>query len=248
MPWGRLDDGLYDHPKLDGLGPSKLPAVGLWTLAISWSNRRLTDGFIPADRVVALGGTKEIAELLVDVGMFDRAKGGYRIHDFLAFNETAETVRARREAAAERQRRHRAVTPDVTRDSEASAGLVTRDKQRDNGANVTPDVTRDTHARAQDRARPGPTDSESRPDSPQPPSPAGGRRSRANGTNPRAVEHAEAEATVAESRARKRRRDRRRLAYFGGLITQAQLEDMNERDAPLSELPEGQSAIAWMGQ
>ena len=34
-------------------------------VAISWSNRRLTDGHIPADRIRLLGGTRSQAEALV---------------------------------------------------------------------------------------------------------------------------------------------------------------------------------------
>lgn len=85
-------------------------------------------------------------------------------------------------------------------------------------------------------------------DSPQPPRRAGGRSSRANGTSPRQVATAEAAHLAAEAKAKRLRRSKRQNAYYGGLITEAQLADMNERDAPLSELPEGQSPLAWAGQ
>jgi len=223
MPWGRLDDGLYDHPKLDALGRSKLPAVGLWTLSISWSNRRLTDGFVPADRIRALGGTKAIAEILADVGMFDRVAGGYAIHDFLTFNDSAETVQARRNQAAERQRRHRSVTDEVTPPSQ-------RDSRRDKG------VSHSTHARASAPAsRPGP--SESRPDSPQPPA-SGGRPSRTNGTSPRQAAKAEAADVDAKRREKRWRANQRKLAYARGSITEEQCADMDRRDAPLDEIPD----------
>lgn len=96
MPWGSVDDGLYDHPKLDALGSSKLPCVGLYMLAISWSNRYLTDGFVPTSRVQKLGGTVALAEKLVQVGLFERAGEDYRVHDFHDFNDTAAAVRERR--------------------------------------------------------------------------------------------------------------------------------------------------------
>lgn len=224
MPWGRLDDGLYDHPKLDALGRSKLPAVGLWTLSISWSNRRLTDGFVPADRIRALGGTKAIAELLADVGLFDRVEGGYAIHDFLTFNDSAETVQARRDAAAERQRRHRSVTDEVTPPSQ-------RDSRRDKG------VSHSTHARASALAsRPGP--SESRPTAPQPPSTAGGRKSRANGTSPRQVAAEATTQATDDAKGRRWRSSQRQLAYHRGAITEAQRTEMDGRDAPLEEIPD----------
>jgi len=96
MPWGRIDDGFYDHPKLDALGRDRLPCIGLYVLALSWSNRYLTDGDIPPDRVRRLGGTKALAERLVRVGLWDQLADGYRIHDFLDYNDSAEEVRQRR--------------------------------------------------------------------------------------------------------------------------------------------------------
>jgi len=96
MPWGRIDDGFYDHPKLNDLGRYRLPCVGLYTLALSWSNRYLTDGHIPADQVKRLGGTPRLAEMLVRSGLWDRVADGYRVHDFLDFNDSAATVRKRR--------------------------------------------------------------------------------------------------------------------------------------------------------
>lgn len=100
MPWGRLDDSLYDHPKLDLLGSQRMAGVGLWAVSISWCNRRLTDGFLPASRIRQLGGTVRLAERLVEVGLFDRAEGGYLVHDFLEFNDSKLEAEAK-----QRQRR-----------------------------------------------------------------------------------------------------------------------------------------------
>ncbi len=107
MPWGRIDDSLYDHPKLDALGRNRLACVGLNTLAQSWCNRWLTDGHVPADRVRKLGGTVALAETLVTAGMWERTDGGYQIHDFLDYNDSREEVTAQRAAARERMREHR---------------------------------------------------------------------------------------------------------------------------------------------
>lgn len=104
MPWGRLDDGLYDHPKLDDLGGQRLPAIGLWTLAISWSNRWLTDGHVPFSRVRALGGSATIADRLVTAGLFEKVDDGYLIHDFLEFNDSRADVEAKRSAEREKKR------------------------------------------------------------------------------------------------------------------------------------------------
>ena len=101
MPWGKVDDNLYDHPKLDRLGRDRLPAVGLHFLAISWCNRWLTDGAVPRERVVKLGGTLRLSELLVAVGLWELAGADYRIHDFLEFNQSREQVIRGREQRSE---------------------------------------------------------------------------------------------------------------------------------------------------
>jgi hypothetical protein len=149
MPWGRLDDGLYDHPKLDELGRDRLPAIGLWALAISWCNRRLTDGFVPADRVRLLGGSSVIADRLVTVGLFDKEGEDYRVHDFLQFNDSRADVEARRAADAERKRKSRGISTPSTPESQVESQV---ESQRDSAR--TPPVTR---ARPHDRARPDPT-------------------------------------------------------------------------------------------
>jgi hypothetical protein len=115
MPWGTLDDSLYDHPKLDALGPSRLPCVGLYVLCLSWSNRYLTDGFVPATRVQKLGGTVPLAEKLVSAGLFERVGEDYRIHDFLDFNPSSSSIRERRAAMRELGKRGGAASGQARR-------------------------------------------------------------------------------------------------------------------------------------
>jgi hypothetical protein len=133
MPWGKLDDSLYDHPKLDELPPAmRLACVGLWAVSISWCNRRLTDGHVPKGRIRLLGGTIQQAEALVSVRLFDKEADGYRVHDFLDFNDSREYVMSRRAKDAERQR--------LARDAKMeSQGVSQRDTARTPG--VTPSVS-----------------------------------------------------------------------------------------------------------
>lgn len=133
MPWGRLDDSLYDHPKLDELGSQRLPAIGLWTLCISWSNRYLTDGHVPGGRIVGLGGTKALAERLVSAGLFEVVDGGFQIHDFLEFNDSREEVIARRATDREKKRRQRQL------------GSVSAGREVDNGRYSPRESPEDTH-------------------------------------------------------------------------------------------------------
>ena len=107
MPWVRLDDGFHAHPKLAALGERTLPAVGLYTLALTWSSTYLTDGLVPDGQLRRLGGSKALASALVDAGLWERVEGGWRIHDFLDYNPSRERVLEERSADAERKRRGR---------------------------------------------------------------------------------------------------------------------------------------------
>lgn len=132
-------------------------------------------------------------------------------------------------------------TPGESSDVRATYdGSTTDESSSERPANA------DSRGRARARET-GTTDSrqDKKTDSPQPPSRAGGRSSRANGTSPRQLAKADADRVEAELKAKRQRRQRRENAYYGGLITEAQLVDMNDRDAPISELPT-QPAIAGL--
>lgn len=105
MPWGRVDDDFYDHPKVLALGGKKLPCVGLYFLVISCSNRYLTDGRVTLERLRMLGGTPAQADRLVAVGLFDQDGDCYLVHDFLARNKSRDQVQAEREQKAQAGRK-----------------------------------------------------------------------------------------------------------------------------------------------
>lgn len=115
MAWARLDDGFPEHPKVLAVGPFGLT---VFVRALCYSARNLTDGFIPnaatASFTVDFARTSRAAHAvdwpsrLVAAGLWDEAPGGYRIHDYLAYNPSKEKVLAERKAAAERVKRWRA--------------------------------------------------------------------------------------------------------------------------------------------
>ncbi len=82
MVWFKVDDRLHSHPK--ALATS-LAALGLWTLAGSWSGDHLTDGFV-SDQAVSLlsRGSNELADELVAAGLWRRVRAGYRFHQWEA--------------------------------------------------------------------------------------------------------------------------------------------------------------------
>ena len=99
MPWGKLDDSLYDHPKVEALPDSaRLACIGLWAMSISYSNRHLTDGHVAASKVRKLGGSPRLIAALVAVGLFDEVSDGYVIHDFSDYNPSREETIEKRAA------------------------------------------------------------------------------------------------------------------------------------------------------
>lgn len=79
---------------------------------------------------------------------------------------------------------------------------------------------------------------------PNPPSRRGGRR--ADKTNARALAAEMTRQLEEAARERRSRRNARQLAYLDGRITEAQRDEMDETDAPLSEIPPKRGA-AYQG-
>lgn len=262
MPWGRLDDSLYDHPKLDEFPTDeptlrhivdsleledlvRLAGIGLWARSISYANRHLTDGAVSRSVIVRkLGGSAALADAVSNAELFDPGSTGFVIHDFLEFNDSRVDVLERRQKEAERKAAWRASKRAGGRPAGSPAGTSSVDDD-DVPVDVPPSVpagqerpsrrlSRDSRARSRGirESRPDPT----RPiDSPQPP--ASGGPSRANGTSPRARAQAAADLAAIETKAKSYRREQRKLAYARGAITQAQLDELNGRDAPLTDIP-----------
>lgn len=124
--------------------------------------------------------------------------------------------------------------PNGAADGGRYAGSVPADSGQDAGTDTADrGEMPPSRARAPGGAEPSRAESSSEGvTNPQPPQ-AGARPSRANGTNPRAIEAKQ----LAAAREKGERRERRNLAYLDGRLTQAQLDEMNERDAELSEIP-----------
>lgn len=136
VPWFRVDDGFHSHPKRLSVS---LAAVGLWTVAGSWSSAHLTDGAVP-DNVLPLlsPDAPMLAGELVAAGLWKRRKGGYQFHDWQARNPSKQAVENERKNNAERQKRWReahgngdrnAVTNGVTNDVPALTQPIDKPKK-----------------------------------------------------------------------------------------------------------------------
>ncbi|MGW3072328.1 hypothetical protein [Kitasatospora sp. NPDC001132] len=133
MAWVRISDDFYDHPKFDAAGSL---GIALWAAGLAWSNRNLTDGFIPrktalrlldfedaaeavsnADRNGVTNGPSNgyvtpevarfVADRLVKAGLWEETEGGFAIHDYLDYQKSAAQITAERDKNAARQKAFR---------------------------------------------------------------------------------------------------------------------------------------------
>lgn len=104
MTWVKLDDGFYDHPKVEDL---TLAAVGLWTLCASYCGKHLSNGYVSYARVSRLGGTDDLIDELVDAGLWEHTDRGIQFHDWDKYQPTRQSVEDKRAQDRERQRKYR---------------------------------------------------------------------------------------------------------------------------------------------
>lgn len=120
MAWVRLSDDFYDNPKL--LECTSV-ARDLWVTGIAYCNRNLTDGFIPrrvAHRLIDTDGVyvevggdvvpatpRQAAGELLAAGLWQEVDGGYAVHDYLEYQDSAEKIRGERRKTADRVRKWR---------------------------------------------------------------------------------------------------------------------------------------------
>ena len=99
MTWFKVDDKLAGHDKARRAG---LKAMGLWCMAGAQAAGYLTNGYVSRSFVEGLRGLRE-AEILVDVGLWHPAEGGWVFHEWEQSNPTRAQVEARREADRKRK-------------------------------------------------------------------------------------------------------------------------------------------------
>lgn len=215
MPWGRVDDNHYDHPKVMAL-PREIrnTADGLYWRAVSRCNRTLSDGYLTPGDIDILDGSPEVVEALVVVGLFERdRRGQLRIHDFLDHNKSREEV------AEDKAKR-----ADAGRAGGLASGRARAKRHRDE-KRAAREANRSTGVEAKTNPVP------SRPvlDSPTPPSGVNGLK-RANGTNPRALGTNPRAVTARDAAAKRDRSNARQRAYLRGEITEEQLAEYRASD------------------
>ena len=98
MAWVRLDDDFLGDPVIANLSDS---ALVLWIAGIAYSNRKLTDGFIPHGVGITLrycdGNPTPYIRELEAVGRWVPVEGGWKIHRYLDWQPSKEAVLEDRE-------------------------------------------------------------------------------------------------------------------------------------------------------
>jgi hypothetical protein len=108
MSWVKLDDQFFLNPKVISAGRD---ARDLYLAALTYTAGQLTDGYLPEGCILLVAAMAQIttaaesAKRLVDVGLWDKCKTGYTIHDYLDYNPSGDQVRAIRKERAEAGRR-----------------------------------------------------------------------------------------------------------------------------------------------
>lgn len=109
MAFFNVDDQFHSHPKTRRAG---LGAIGLWTVAGSWSQAYKQQGFVPAYEVAAWPQGKRLAAQLVGAGLWvegmnEDAEPGWWFHDWLDIHQTADEIEQQREKWRKRQKARR---------------------------------------------------------------------------------------------------------------------------------------------
>lgn len=102
MPWFKIDDGFWSHPKVLELSPE---AVALWVRAGSYCAGHLTDGEVKPSILRLMGANDAQAKELVDSGLWDFAGGSWWFHDWAEYQPSASATKEKRAAlSAERSK------------------------------------------------------------------------------------------------------------------------------------------------
>lgn len=138
MTWFKVDDAFWRHRKVRALGRRRsrrrTQSLGLWLAVGTWSAENRTDGFVPFEVVDEWDYKREGTRRLVEVGLWDESQlageKGIQFHEWNEWQPTADQVRQRQKADADRRARWRASRRDTARDE-------TRDSQRESPRDET---------------------------------------------------------------------------------------------------------------
>ena len=165
--WAKIDDQFFDHPKARAAGKD---GRALFMAGLCWSAGQLTDGFIAItdlSLIAAKAGVRGAftARELVNVGLWEKTIGGWRIHDYADFNPSADVVMEIRQQRAKAGRRGglRSRPPGSKREAnpEANASGFAEANGKQNGTpSPSPSPTTTSVVHLQPRTEPSETEEE----------------------------------------------------------------------------------------
>lgn len=144
MAWFKVDDGLHASRKFLSIPRRhRYAAIGVWTVAGSWSADQLTDGRVPDYMLEEWGVPPGAPAALVDAGLWERESSGYVFCNWSEYQPRKQDVDAERAASRERMRALRARRKQSKpRDSAADGGEFGRTGANSSGNVRDPDPTR----------------------------------------------------------------------------------------------------------
>ena len=101
MPWLRIDDAFWAHPKVMAAGNE---VAGAYVRLLSYCAQQLTDGVVTSD-VAKVIATPALQRKLISFGFVERHDEGLVIPDYLDFNPSrahTEEIRIKRAKAGRR--------------------------------------------------------------------------------------------------------------------------------------------------
>lgn len=170
MAWVKLHDGAMQDLKISGLSDS---AFRLWIRGLCYCQTALTDGLIPHSALRDMGAKrKDVDELATPVvpgraPLWERIdQFGFKVHDYLDWNDSREKVQARKLKAKDRKtafeerkkHTHTNAVPNAVLPASAGFGLVcssdSEDQERGSGGKPAPPAKPDpfTNATITERA------------------------------------------------------------------------------------------------
>jgi len=105
MTWVRIDEHFDEHPKIESVGPL---ATAVYIAGLCYSNRQLTNGFIPRRKALRLVDVSDYSDPETEIkklcatGLWVVEADGYRIHDYHDYQPSKQQVieqRAKKQAA-----------------------------------------------------------------------------------------------------------------------------------------------------
>lgn len=101
LSWVRVDASLASNHKVLALLSERGGdhALCVYIFALGHAGQQGTDGFIPEIALGLIHGKKRDADLLVQVGMWRAARGGYEVPDWAEYQPSGEETRKRTEKA-----------------------------------------------------------------------------------------------------------------------------------------------------